>query len=256
MASDLDGTIVRPDGTISRRVRGVLARVEAAGVPLVLVTGRPPRWMAQISEQTGHRGLAVCANGALVYDLHTEQVVRSTLLTGEVVAEVAAALREALPGIAFAVERADLTFGHEDAYVPGFPWPDRVRGTAEALSGGGVVKLLARHASLGPDELLARARTTLGERVSLTHSSTDGLLEVSAAGITKASGLAGLAEDHGVPAADVIAFGDMPNDLPMLSWAGWGVAMGNAHPQVLRAAAETTASVQDDGVAEVLERWF
>ena len=257
VASDLDGTIVRHDGGgVSARTVEVLTRIEQAGVPFVMVTGRPPRWMAEVSKQTGHRGLAICANGALLYDLHTEQVVRSHLLDEDVVAEVVEGLRAEIPGIAFAVERPDLVFGHEDAYVPGYPWPERMQGTVEQIAAGGVVKLLARHQSLGPDELLAAARRAVGDRVTLTHSSVEGLLEVSAAGITKASGLAAFAQERGIDSEHVIAFGDMPNDLPMLAWAGHSVAVGNAHPEVRELADEVTATVEEDGVAQVLERWF
>src|SRR3954453_21932086 len=74
VATDLDGTIVRSDGTISPRPRGALTAAESAGAMVVIVTGRPPRWLQGIADETGHRGLAICANGALVYDLHTEQV--------------------------------------------------------------------------------------------------------------------------------------------------------------------------------------
>ncbi|MCW2606763.1 MAG: Cof-like hydrolase [Frankiales bacterium] len=256
VATDLDGTVVRTDGTIAARTREVIGRIEAAGVPFVVVTGRPPRWMAQIVEMTGHRGLAVCANGALVYDLHTEQVVERFLLEEQDAVEVAASLKRALPGIAFAVERPDLGFAHEESYVPSWEQPDHRPLPVEALVDGGVVKLLARHPELGSDALLAAARDAVGDRATFTHSSGDGLLEISAAGISKASGLAHLAREHGVAAADVVAFGDMPNDLPMLSWAGRGVAVANAHPEVLALADEVTAHVDDDGVAQVLERWF
>ncbi len=256
VATDLDGTIVRSDGTIAARTRAVIGRIEAAGVPFVMVTGRPPRWMGQIVEMTGHRGIAVCANGAVVYDLHTEQVLEAFLLQEQDAAEVAGALREALPDIAFGVERRDLGFAHEQRYVPAWEQPDSRPLPLADLLGGGVVKLLARHPGLGSDDLLAAARSAVGDRATFTHSSSDGLLEISAAGITKASGLAHLARERGVEAADVVAFGDMPNDLPMLAWAGRGVAMGNAHPEVLALADETTASNDDDGVAQVLERWF
>jgi len=256
IASDLDGTLVRSDGTVAPRTVRVLARVEEAGVPFVMVTGRPPRWMAEVSRQTGHRGIAVCANGALVYDLHTERVVESSLLEEDVAAEVAEALRAALPDIAFAVERPDLEFGHEDTYVPSQEQPGyRPRPVGQLVSGG-VVKLLARHRGLSSDELLRAAREAIGDRATLTHSSNDGLLEVSAVGISKASGLAALARQHGVEAAQVVAFGDMPNDLPMLAWAGHAVAVGNAHPEVLAAADEVTGRNDEDGVAQVLERWF
>jgi hydroxymethylpyrimidine pyrophosphatase-like HAD family hydrolase len=74
--------------------------------------------------------------------------------------------------------------------------------------------------------------------------------------VTKASGLADVAQRYEVAPADVIAFGDMPNDLEMLRWAGHGVAMGNAHPALLEVADEVTASNSDDGLALILERWF
>jgi len=94
------------------------------------------------------------------------------------------------------------------------------------------------------------------ELASLTHSSREGLLEISAAGVTKASTLTAVCAQHGFGPEDVVAFGDMPNDLPMLAWAGHSVAVGNAHPEVLHAVDEVTASNDDDGVAQVLERLF
>ncbi|HVM28572.1 MAG TPA: Cof-type HAD-IIB family hydrolase [Mycobacteriales bacterium] len=261
VASDLDGTLVRTDQTVSDRTRAALARVEEAGSVLVLVTGRPPRWMAPVVEATGHRGLAVCANGALVYDLHTERVVRSHLLDADAAAEVVAALRRDVPGITFAVEKGPVDgvpggFGREDVYVPRWDVDGVEVAPVEELFAAGAVKLLARHEQMGSDELLAAARQSLGALVEATHSSTDGLLEISASGISKASGLASLADDAGIDAAEVVAFGDMPNDLPMLTWAGHAIAMGNAHDEVKAIADEVTASNDDDGVAVVLERLF
>jgi HAD superfamily hydrolase (TIGR01484 family) len=261
VATDLDGTLVRSDQGISVRTRAALALVEQAGAVLVLVTGRPPRWMAPVVEASGHRGLAVCANGALVYDLHTERVVRSHLLDAGAAAEVVEALRRDVPGIVFAVERGPVDgvpggFGREQAYRPRWDVAEVEVVPVEQLFAGGAVKILARHEEMGSDALLAVARASLGGLAEATHSSGDGLLEISAAGISKASGLASLADDHGIDAADVVAFGDMPNDLPMLAWAGHAVAVANAHPDVRAAADEVTASNDDDGVALVLERLF
>jgi Cof subfamily protein (haloacid dehalogenase superfamily) len=261
VASDLDGTLVRSDQTISDRSRAVLERVERAGSLFVMVTGRPPRWMAPVAEATGHRGLAVCANGAIVYDLHTERVVRSHLIDAGVAAQVVAALRRDVPGVVFAVERGPVGdepggFGREPAYLPRWDVDEVQVAPLEELVADGVVKLLVRHDGFGPDELLARAVAAVGGAAECTHSSGDGLLELSATGISKASGLASLAQEWGVPAGEVVAFGDMPNDLPMLAWAGHAVAVANAHPEVLAAADEVTGSNDDDGVAQVLERWF
>ncbi|MFN2537638.1 MAG: HAD family hydrolase [Mycobacteriales bacterium] len=257
VASDLDGTIVRSDGTISARTVAALGAVEAAGVPFVMVTGRPVRWMKQISEMTGHHGVAICANGALAYDLHSEQVVRSSPLSPAAAREVVAALREAVPGIAFAVERLHEGFAHEPTYRPRWDSSDaRIEAPIDQLLTDDVVKLLARHEGIGSDELLAAALATGVSGATFTHSSGDGLLEMSAVGVSKASGLAAFAADAGVAAEDVVAFGDMPNDLPMLSWAGYAVAVANAHPEVLAAADFVTGSNDEDGVADVLDRWF
>src|SRR4051794_9009193 len=221
VATDLDGTVIRSDGSISDRTRQALAAVEEAGAVLVLVTGRPPRWMPPIVEATGHRGVAICANGALVYDLHTATVVRHSLLSRDALHDIVEALRRDLPGIAFAVERHDTGFAHEPSYRPRWDSDqDKTIQPVEELLADGVVKLLARHDKLPADEVLATAHRSIGAMGTLTHSSTDGLLEISASGVSKASGLASLAEEHGVSAGGVVAFGDMPNDLPMLTWAG------------------------------------
>jgi hypothetical protein len=256
-ASDLDGTIVRSDGTFSARTVSAVARVEEAGATFVVVTGRPVRWMKDVADGLGHHGLAVCANGAVLYDLHAEEPVASSLMSSSAAREVAGTLRQALPGIAFAVEHLHEGFAHEPAYRPRWDSADpRTQAPIEELLTRDCVKLLARHEELGSDELLAAARRAVGDAAELTHSSADGLLEISAAGVSKASGLASVAERCGVFADEVVAFGDMPNDLPMLTWAGLGVAVANAHPEVLAAADEVTASNDDDGVAQVIERLF
>jgi Cof subfamily protein (haloacid dehalogenase superfamily) len=258
VATDLDGTIVRSDGSISSRTRASLAAAERSGAMVVIVTGRPPRWLDGIAEETGHHGLAICANGALVWDLHTEQLVTSYPLAVDVVRDIAEALRADLPDLGFAVETVTAGFAHEPTYNPRWTLdPQTVVAELETLLSEPVAKLLARHEGLTADELLQRARSVIGSDIaSLTHSSREGLLEISAAGVTKASTLTTVCADHGYDAVDVVAFGDMPNDLPMLAWAGHGVAVANAHPTVLAAVDEVTASNDDDGVAEVLERWF
>ena len=255
VATDLDGTIFRSDHTVSDRTRSALARVEDAGAAVVLVTGRPTRWMHDVAEQTGHRGLAICGNGALVYDLHREEVVERSLLDIEAARGVIDALRMHLPDVAFAVER-ESGFVREAAYRMRWESDDVSVGDLRVLLAEPMTKLLVRHEELSADELLAHASGVVGDRATLTHSSTEGLLEVSGAGVSKASGLARFAEEHGVGPAGVVAFGDMPNDIPMLTWAGHSVAVANAHPEVLEVADEVTASNDEDGVALVLERLY
>jgi Cof subfamily protein (haloacid dehalogenase superfamily) len=258
VATDLDGTIVRSDGTISDRTVAALARVEGAGATLVLVTGRPPRWMSGIADAVAHHGLAICANGALVYDLHSERVVQSRLIDPDVIAEATARLRELLPDFRFAVE-------YEDGFVFEATY-NLSRWDAEALGGRPVddqtlvaragTKLLAFLPGGDPDTLMEKAAKVVGDLVTVTHSSGRGLLEMSAYGVTKASALAELCNSRGICADDVVAFGDMPNDLPMLTWAGRSYGVANAHPDVLAIVGARTAANDDDGVAQVLETLF
>jgi Cof subfamily protein (haloacid dehalogenase superfamily) len=255
-ATDLDGTLLRSDGTVSDRSRAALAGVEESGRSLVLVTGRPPRWMPPVVEETGHTGLALCANGAVVYDLATEQVVQEHLIDPEVGAKAVAAIRDALPDVSFAVERSGSRgLGREAAYASGYaPRGEVLVAEVRELLAEPVAKLLARSPDLDPDEMLARVREVVGDLVEVTHSSTRGLMEISASGVSKAVALSRLADELGVTADEVVAFGDLPNDLPMLGWAGHAVAVANAHPDVLAAADDVTASNDDDGVARVIER--
>jgi len=255
VATDLDGTIVRSDGTISARTADALHAAESRGLTVVLVTGRPPRWMGEVAAATGHTGLAICANGALLYDLHTETVVRQQLLDPDQLRLIATRLREDVPGLLFAVEYG-MDFAHEPGYEHAWEIgvPEVRVGPPDAILDRPAAKLLARHPTLEPDELLARAVGLVGGYATVTHSSTRALLEISAYGVTKASALASLAESAGIAPAEVVAFGDMPNDLAMLAWAGHSVAVANAHPDVLAGADEVAASNDADGVARVIER--
>jgi HAD superfamily hydrolase (TIGR01484 family) len=123
------------------------------------------------------------------------------------------------------------------------------------LLGREPVKLLARRPTTDHDAPAQQAREAVAGLVELTWSEPSAeLLEMSAAGVSKGSGLAALCAARGIAADDVIAFGDMPNDLSMFAWAGRAYAMGNAHPEAVAAADEVTLANAEDGVAVVLER--
>jgi Cof subfamily protein (haloacid dehalogenase superfamily) len=259
VACDLDGTVLHSDLTVSPRTRAALAAVEDAGSLLIFVTGRPPRWIHPVADQTDHRGLAICANGALVYDLHTTEVVESSLIEPDTLRRAIGLLRARMPEIAFAVEYGG-SFAHERTYpVPS----EHVTAGVQQVEPGALAdlpaaKLLLRHERHASQDLLAVAREVVAELVEVTHSTPvgPGLLEISAAGVSKATTLARLCERHGIGPEGVVAFGDMPNDLPMLAWAGRAYAMANAHPDVLAAVQRHTLSNDEDGVAAVLETWF
>ena len=257
VATDLDGTIVRRDGTISARTVAAFARVEAAGARFVLVTGRPPRVMPSIAAAFGHRGTAICANGAVTYDMRTGQVAAGRLIAPADLAAAAAALRAAVPGIGIAVEYPDGRAA-DDVYQA-IMWDTNEsvpRPGDEALFAEPAAKLLGRHLGYSPDELLELAAPVLAGLVSVSHSNGKGLIEAAAIGVSKATAVAELAGSHGITAEEVIAFGDMPNDLPMMAWAGTSCAVANAHPDVLAAASHVIGANDADGVAEYLEHAY
>ncbi|KJY23556.1 MULTISPECIES: Cof-type HAD-IIB family hydrolase [Streptomyces] len=261
IATDLDGTLLHDDKSVSPRTVAALAAAEEAGIEVFFVTGRPARWMDVVAEHVHGHGLAICANGAAVVDLHAgREFVQVRALPRDAALSVVEALRAAAPGTSFAVE---LTTGinYEPDYPPFFKDPGANLATAEELlhentdeSSAPVLKLLAHHAEITPDEFLALARSAASEYASITRSSPTSLLEISGHGVSKASTLALCCAERGITPEEVVAFGDMPNDVEMLSWAGTSYAMGNAHPDVITAASGRTVANNEDGVALVIER--
>lgn len=261
IATDLDGTLLHDDKTVSDRTVAALAAAEEAGIEVFFVTGRPARWMGVVSDHVHRHGLAICANGAVVVDLHGGgELVKVRGLDRAVALEVVQALRDAAPGTSFAVEKTT-SFDYEPQYPPFLDDPGANVATAEKLlqeggpgDGDPVVKLLAHHPSLTPDGFLTLARTAAGHLAAFTRSSPTALLEVSGLGVSKASTLALCCAERGISSDEVVAFGDMPNDVEMLAWAGTSYAMGNAHPDVIAAASGRTVANNEDGVAVVIER--
>ncbi|MGY1833198.1 Cof-type HAD-IIB family hydrolase [Geodermatophilus sp. SYSU D01180] len=256
IASDMDGTLLRSDDTVSPATVAELERWRADGVPVVLATGRPPRWMHRI-RQVLSRGTAVCCNGAVLLDLETFEILEEEALPPAVLADVTAGLRRVQPDTWFAVEYG-LEFRHEPVYRP--RWDVDAPGVAEApleeIVAVPAAKLLARHEDLGRDEFVALVEDVVGDRATVTNSSSDALAEISARGVTKATGLARVAARHGVDPGDVVVFGDMPNDIAAFDWVreggGRAVAMAHAHPDLLAAATDVTGTNDDDGVAAFL----
>lgn len=254
IACDLDGTLIRHDGTVSPRTVAAFAALERAGIPYVFVTGRPPRLMGQVADAFAVNGLAVCSNGAYDYDLRARAVVAEYAIDPATLEKVTRAIREAIPGIGLAVEYAD-ALAADPLYEP-WDW-DRditVQRLDEAvLWGRPAPKLIGRHPSLSADDLLALARPVVGDLVTVYHSNGLRMVEAVAPGVSKADGLARHAARLGTTAERVIAFGDMPNDLSMFAWAGRAFAVGNAHPSLIAVADGVIGSVEDDGVAAFLE---
>ena len=254
IASDLDGTLLGPDGEVSARTRASLDAARARGIEIVLVTGRPARWVRDLPEATGAHAIVVCANGAMLYDVDAHAVIDHAPLAPAVAAELVAHLREDAPGCRFACEMG-FAFGRDVDYPSRLPVPDDVLlgDVLEMVAERETTKLIVRDDGLEHDALVRVVERIVGDRGEVTHSGY-GIVEISAPGVDKGRGLRVACDRHGIDPADVIAFGDMPNDIPLLRLAGHGVAVANAHADVLRAADEITASNADDGVAQVIER--
>jgi hypothetical protein len=267
IATDVDGTIVGPALRVSTRTGAAFAAAHRAGVLTALVTGRPLRWLGDVVEALGWVDALVIANGAVLYRLPSgrldgsEELLDRRTIDPEDVVDWAVRLRAKVPAVAFGLERP-AGFGAEPGYEAPPGTPGLTVGSIPELlaQDPDVVKMLARvpsAAQLGEfpgDELLRAARSALGSRVAPVHSnSRKALVELGPPGIDKGTGLASVAQALGVDRADVVAFGDMPNDVPMLAWAGRSYAMADGHPEALAVASLVAADCASDGVACAVE---
>ncbi|WP_330174772.1 Cof-type HAD-IIB family hydrolase [Streptomyces sp. NBC_01498] len=256
VATDLDGTLLREDHTVSARTRDALAAATAAGAAHIVVTGRAVPWTRSILDDLGYEGLAVCGQGAQVYHAGEHRLLTSVTLDRQVAALALAKIEAQTGPLALGVSRdgldGDVLLG--PGYRPGggrLPavFPD----DAADLWTEPINKVYLQHPELSDDALARVAEETAGGLVAVVMAGP-GIVELLPLGLSKATGLSLAARRLGVAGADTIAFGDMPNDIPMFGWAGHGVAMANAHGTLKAVADEVTASNDDDGIAVVLER--
>lgn len=257
IATDLDGTLLRPDGTVSRRTADALVRAADAGIEVVFVTARPPRWLRELADHVAGHGVAICANGAAVLEVGSGRVLAERGMPADLVGGIADRVRDAWGGpqeVHLAAESVD-GFAHETRFrsshpvPPGSPVADRI----EDVLSTSTFKLLVLSTRPTTDGYADELAAVVGDLGIVADSGAEGLGEISGPGVTKASMLAEWAATRGIDAADVWAVGDARNDLSMLGWAGTSFAMANAHPTVLAATTRRCASNADDGVADVLD---
>ncbi|MBJ7291266.1 HAD family hydrolase [Williamsia sp.] len=264
IVSDVDGTLIDDDNTVRPLTREAIRRAAKVGTTFVLATGRPPRWIAEIADQLDALTYAVCANGAIVYDVAQDKVLHTATLDPDALVRLAGFAQELIPGCGLAAERVGESA--HDAATPPFvastgyehAWlnPDHIEVGDDEVVSAPAVKLLVRKPGMASDEMARRLSEVVGDLAAVTFSTDNGLIELALPGINKASGLKKLADIASLPTDAVIAFGDMPNDIEMLRWANRGVAMANAHPAAKDAADEIATSNDNDGVGRVLMRWY
>lgn len=251
LALDVDGTLVGPDGVCSEGNRRALASAVAQDIEVIFVTARPPRTVAPLAQICDLGGKAICSLGAVLYDLDTGTVVRSRPLSADIIAEVIARLRDAVPGVTLGWETAHGT--HVEAAYPLPVGTRRVATVADPLTGSAPILHLFARAPSGHESWIFDARDSVAGLVETAHWSS-GVLDLTALGVTKQAALQDYCDEKGVPAEGVLAIGDTEVDAPMMEWAGVGVAVGDA-PEDVRAAADwVVAACGADGVAEALTR--
>ena len=256
IATDLDGTIVHHDGTITQRTVDAFSKADALGIHIYFVTGRPPRWMNEIRDRFGF-GEAICGNGAMLYDLKSSTVTEDWMISKEEQIEIARRMRTLIPAISFAIESHDY-YHREKSYVP--RWDIGLDNVGveriEDAVKGPAFKMLARCSGgeLTSDQMLEIAMRELDGLVTVTHSNAhESLLEISALGISKGQTLAKVAQRLNIDASDCVSFGDNPNDFTMLSWCGRSFAMADGHPDGIKFATGSARSHTEDGVAIIVE---
>ncbi|WBL19801.1 HAD family hydrolase [Citricoccus sp. NR2] len=275
IATDLDGTVISyrhtRTGHISQRTIEAFTAAREAGIQVVFVTGRPMRWLSGLADTLGQAGPIICSNGAVIYDVVADKVIEAHPMAGETVRTVHELISASVPHTSFGLEtlsgfvmetelyessrrsrRQHPESPDDDTAAPEFTLADPV------ISALGehpeVVKFLVKAAEVQPDSFLATVRGLVGELVSVTHSAPGlPLLEISRPDVNKALTLADYTNSLGVAAEEVAAFGDMLNDLEMITWAGTGYAVASAHPQLIDAADAVAGACDDDGVARAIE---
>ncbi len=257
IATDLDGTLLGAEGLVSERNRRALVSATDMGVKVVIATARPPRTTQHIAERLPCAAV-ICGNGALAHVPGKEPLVRA--LAPETAAVVVEKLRGSLSDIGFGVETGTDFFHDSDYFVePWAPhdWVREVLETTDALLARAVpvTKLLVRCRDTPVDVLHEAATEAVGSLAEITYSGVHGVLEVSAPGVNKGTTLAIVCEQWGISSEDVVFFGDMPNDLAALSWAGAGYAMASGHPDLLDPALglRVAPAGHEDGVGRVVE---
>ncbi len=257
VALDLDGTVVgyREFSAVpSPAVRAAVDAVRAAGVPVIVATGRPAWGALPTAAHLGLDGIElVCSNGAVVFDGGTSRIVHEVSFDP---GPAIRALAELAPTSGFAVECGVEGWYHTAGFTTDFAGPFLGEVSLDELATMRTPRLVCRADDYPQDEAAAIAGQALGAMPYGWDIGYSSWIDVMAPGVSKASGVALVASDLGIAAADVLAIGDGSNDVELFGWVGHAVAMGQARDSVQAAAHTVTGSVDEDGVAVALARWF
>jgi Cof subfamily protein (haloacid dehalogenase superfamily) len=255
IASDLDGTLLAPGGALSERTCDALAAARADGMAVVAVTARTPYGVDMLPDLLPYLDGAVCSNGAIVYEPSSGRIRILRSIRVGLGRKVAGAIAKRLPDALFAVETGTGIVGEAQyqALVGSSNW-DFVDGVDAVFKRAKrAVKIKVYCATRTGEEMAEAVEDADLGGLTMCHWGDFGMLDLNARGADKAFGLATWCRERRVGPDAVVAFGDMPNDAPMLAWAGRSFAMGDAHPEAIAAARGRAATNAEDGVAQIIE---
>lgn len=259
IATDLDGTFLSPDESVSQLNSEAVLAAQEAGIAVLFATGRPVRWLEVIRGLPGAHPTVIASNGAALYDAQADTILDRVCIRAHDALNAVERIRTVVHDVSFAFE-SGTKFGHEPHYVTWQPSdggdPDIFTGPLEAIIHDDLVKVLVQSQSLHSDDLLARVDSVIAGRLSATHSSSRGygLVEISARGVDKGAMLARVCARLDIDPSDVAAFGDMPNDISMLNWVGQPYVVANAHPTLLSRGFTTVPPNSESGVGQTIRR--
>jgi Cof subfamily protein (haloacid dehalogenase superfamily) len=249
LALDIDDTLVTHLGSVNERVVDAVGRATAAGINVVLSTGRTISTTAPIARALGLDGWAVCSNGAMLAMVEPETIVETVTFDPRSVLDRIVAL---LPGAVYAVEDTHGVFHATRIFGAGSLGLSLREVPFEHLLKEPVVRLVVRsdeHVETGFGEIVEQ----MGLHTVIFGVGDTAWMDIGPTGVSKATMLARLCSRLDINPARTVAVGDSWNDIDMLTWAGTGVAMGSAPRSVTNAADATTDATPGDGVAEVID---
>ncbi|KAJ3124974.1 hypothetical protein HK098_000694 [Nowakowskiella sp. JEL0407] len=274
IATDLDGTILEhASETISPRILSAFTNAHSTGIKIIIATGRPPRLVRHIIKQliskidpekyANNPFYIICGNGSMVFDPHLNSVTKHYPIPASSFYNIITALRSSIDSLVFGTECQlstccennwpDLTNAMDESTTYVDDIRDLVKDRIE------VNKLMVLCTESNSWDLIKRVNDVLDpdvkNSVSITVSNKY-FIEITASGITKGSCLKELCDTLEISQADVVTFGDMPNDVEMLSWSGYGVVVAGAHEEAKSVAKEVVPSVEEDGVAIWIEKYL
>lgn len=262
LATDLDGTLLDPEGRVSPGTMSALVRARDAGLRTAIVTARPMRLVSPLfsDELSAAIDVVIITNGAAIYDAKTGQLLHEDTLPVEQASQAMHRLREIWPDAVFGWETGrDFWSDREflELWRRGGILRDPHDQRLAVQPDGGVHQVVFAVPGLDPADCVSTAAEVLSAEISVTESH-GGVVELSTNGITKGNAVntwIGMRSSaHSI--ADAIAFGDGHNDLSMLLAAGTGVAMANASREIQARATFVTASNHHDGVAEFVNAYL